>query len=715
MTAAGKENSKLKKTDYVYYNRELSWLSFNYRVLQEAKDTSVPLYERMNFLAIYSSNLDEFFRVRVAGLRSIINLKKKTIKKLDYNPKEILKKVLDTVHDQQEEFGKIFEELVLSELLKNDINLVDETELSPDQQQFVKNYFHDYVRPWLRPMLIVKKRVSPFLKNNALYLLIKLQPKVTEDTGAEGPVKQKRARYANVEIPTDHVPRFVKLPKCEEQNCVIFLDDIIRFNLNEIFPGYEVVSAHSVKLTRDADLYIEDEFSGNLVKKIKKNLQKRRTGLPSRFLYDKNISDKALKYFRDAFSIKKEDLMKGDRYHNYSDFFGFPDFEKQDLKYEPLPPLPHSQINHKKPLFDQLLNQEYLYHFPYHTYDDIVRFINEAAEDPDVLAIKITLYRVAARSKIVKALIKAAHNGKDVTVFSEVKARFDELSNIVSAEKLEEAGANVLYSLPGLKVHSKLCLITRKEGEHLTRYAYLATGNFNEKTAKLYSDIGYFTTDTLITDEVNMVFQNLGGLEVSYEYKKLLVAPVQMRKKFVELIDYEIDQAKKGNKAEIIIKMNSLEDTEMISKLYDAHNAGVKIQMIVRGICCLVTEVDGLSEKMEAVSIVDRFLEHSRIYYFYHGGEELIYLASADWMNRNLSRRIEVAFPIDKPELKKEILDILQIQLNDNVKARIIDKEQTNPYKKAKSSKKIRAQYATYDYFKKKTKKVKLKKDKSKT
>ena len=708
--SAGAKSKKVSADKYEYFNRELSWLSFNYRVLQEAKDPTVPLFERMKFLAIYSSNLDEFFRVRVAGLRSIIELKKKTIKKLDYDPQKILKKVLETVGEQQEEFGGIFENKVINELKRNNIYIIDETELNDAQAEFVKEYFKDYVRPWLRPMLIVKKRVSPFLKNNALYLLIKLVPKESGKESKSGSSKNKRARYANVEIPTDHVPRFIKLNQCDERHCVMFLDDIIRYNLDELFPGYKVVSAHSVKLTRDADLYIEDEYSGNLVKKIKKNLQKRRTGLPSRFLYDKNISEKALSYFREAFGIRKEDLMAGDRYHNYSDFFSFPKFGRKDLEYEPLPPLPHPKLNMRGSLLDQVESDDYLIHVPYQSYDQVLRFIEEAAEDPDVLAIKITLYRVASRSKVVKALIKAAQNGKDVTVFSEVKARFDELSNIVSAEKLEEAGANVLYSLPGLKVHSKICLVTKRKDGELKRYAYLATGNFNEVTAKLYCDIGYFTSNPEITEELNQTFQILGGLEVDADYKKLLVAPVQMRKKFVELIDYEIEAAKKGEKAEMILKMNSLEDQEIITKLYDAHNAGVKIRLIVRGICCLITDVKGMSEKIKAISIVDRFLEHTRIYHFFHGGEERIYLASADWMSRNLSRRIEIAFPIEDTKLKKELMDILKLQLKDNVKARVLNREQNNPYHKSKSKTQNRSQMASYEYYKKKLSKFKLRK-----
>lgn len=691
------EDQKSEESAHVpVFNRELSWLSFNYRVLQEAMDKRLPLYERLKFLAIYSSNLDEFFRVRVASLRSMVAFKEKTIRKLSFNPTEILTKVLKTVEKQQRQFYNTFREVVQA-LSGRNIRILNETELSEEQGRYVVDYFNDYVRPWVRPMLIIKNRVSAFLKNDTLYLFIKMYPRGNES--AEGiPSKSRHPRYANVEIPTDHVDRFLVLPKKDDCHCVIFIDDIIRYNLDNIFPGYKLAGIHAIKMTRDAELNIDDEYSGNLVQKIRRNIEKRRVGVPARFSYDSNIPNRTLKYFMEAYNISKDDLMPENKYLNLTDLFSFPEFDMPDLVNENFPPLPHPDVQPGIPMTHQIEKQNLCYHVPFQSYNDVIRFLNEVARDPEVISIKITLYRVASESKVIKALRKAAEKGKEVIVFSEVKARFDELSNLVSAEKLEASGANVLYSLPGIKVHAKCCLVTKMTDGKITRFGYLATGNFNEKTAKLYGDIGIFTTDQAITQEMDKVFDILQNRDPKYEFKQLLVAPNQMRNKYYDLIDFEINEAKAGRSARIFCKMNSLEDIEMIDKLYEASQAGVSIRLIVRGICCLIPGVKNLSENIRVISIVDRYLEHARVFDFYHGGKGLMYLSSADWMTRNLNKRIEVSFPVKSRAIKKTIRDVLKLQWKDNVKARTINKTQSNPYKKSIATP-LQSQHATYEYF----------------
>lgn len=668
---------------YPIFNRELSWLSFNYRVLQEAKNPDTPLYERIKFLAIYSSNLEEFFKVRVASLRHMISFSSKARKKLDFDPEQLHRQILLTIEQQQMEFLDLFYQTIIPALQREDVHILSETELSDKQGKFVREYFDNYVRPWTRPMLIVKNRISAFLKNNTLYLLLRMVPK--PDNNESPQQRRVRYHYASLEIPTDHCDRWLVLPDQGKKRYVMFLDDVIRYNLNVLFPGYDIVEAKAVKLTRDADLNIDDEYSGNLVNKIRKLIEKRRTGLPSRFVYDKSMSKKTLHYFMEAFSIHKEDLLPSDRYHNYEDLFSFPKFNLKALSYDALPPLDVAAIDTSRNVLDQIKDKDVLLYYPYHDYDPVLAMLHHAARDPDVLSIKITLYRVAKESRVIKALRKAAEKGIDVTVFSEVKARFDELSNIQASEKLESSGVNVLYSLPGLKVHAKLCLITRREGNSIQRYAYLSTGNFNEDTARLYTDFGYFTTNEAVATDIRKIFKLLAGMDTDSKYTTLLVAPGRLRSELYRLIDFEINQAKQGKPAKMLLKMNSLEDKRIIMRLYEASRAGVKIRMIVRGICCLVPGIPGMSENIEIISIVDRFLEHARAFIFHHGGKEKTYLSSADWMSRNLSRRIETAFQITHPNLQQVVKEILEIQWRDTVKARLINKAQDNPFVPAKA------------------------------
>lgn len=674
--------------------RDLSWLSFNYRVLQEAKDRTVPLFERIKFLAIYSSNLDEFFRVRMANHRNLLRVGKKTKKELEFSPKQIVKEIQDVVTTQQEEVSLIFENEIIPELKKHNIFLKRRLDLNEEQREFVEDYFKDHMLPFVQPVLLVKDKIRPFLNNAALYLTVLLQPKEAPDAPHE---------YAIVKIPSDHLPRFIKLPSPENRHDLIILDDIVRHSVSWMFPGYDILDTYSIKLTRDAELYIDDEFAGDLIQKIKDSLARRHVGPASRFVYDREMPEELLESLKDVFDLEKYDTLEEGRYHNNFDFFKFPDFGLTQLKDPPMPPLPYIDLENAKDFFKTIRERDHLVHFPYHTYEPVVRFFEEAAKDPNVTHIKIIQYRVAKRSRIMQALMNAVRSGKQVSVFIEVKARFDEEANLVWGERLEKAGVKVHYSFPGVKVHSKLALVRRLEANHERMYAYLSTGNFHEDTAKLYTDLGLFTADKRIVGEVARVFSYLETVKQPQQaFKHLLVGQFNLREGLENLIDFEIRKAKAGKTAKIILKMNSLQDPDMINKLYEASQAGVNIKLIVRGICCLVPGLKGVSENIEAISIVDRFLEHSRVFVFYHGGREKIYLSSADWMVRNLSYRIETAFPILDAKLRREIKDYINIQLRDNVKARVLDLDSSNDYYKNGSDMAIRSQVETYYYVKRK-------------
>lgn len=678
------ENLRLK-------NRDLSWLAFNHRVLQEAADPTVPLYERIKFLAIWSSNLDEFFRVRVASMRAFQRLKKKTQKKLDVEPDKLLKRLLKAVTLQQEEFGTIFRGQIKRELSKQRIFLVREEELTEQQKDFVWGYFREHVRSLVDPLFLSEDKEAPFLENKTLYLAARLRRKTATD-------KKDSEQYVIIGIPPA-LPRFLLLPHENGHDYIMFLDDVIRACFGEVFPNHDVEASYAIKLTRDAELYIEDEFVGDLLDKVKKALGKRSQGLPSRFLYDSDMPKKMLSLLKNLFKLNDDDMVNGGRYHNFSDFFNFPNPKAPGLTYEPLPPIVRKDLMESS-LFENMRRGDLLVHYPYHSYDAVIKFLEESADDPDVLSIKITLYRVAKKSEVAQQLIRAAQNGKQVTAFVEVKARFDEESNIHWAEEMEKAGAKVLYSIPNLKVHAKLCLITRKESAVEQQYAYLGTGNFNESAAKAYTDFGFFTADERLTDEVEKVFEILCREKHKAKFEHLLVPPFTMRQRFEELIHNEMKNAKKGKEAYIIAKMNSLEDPQMIEKLYEASNVGVKISLIVRGICCLIPGIKGMSENIEVVSIVDRFLEHARIFVVHNAGDERYYLSSADWMKRNLDRRIEVGFPIYDKKIQEQLKTVLHLQLRDNVKARVINKKLDNRIRVGNVGEKIRSQYESYEWWK---------------
>ncbi len=689
------ENAPQVADKLPYIQRDISWLSFNYRVLQEAKDPSVPLLERLKFLAIYSSNLDEFFRVRVAQHRNLIRISKKTKKELSYNPKQLLKEILRIVNEQQLEFSKIFEQDITDELRKHDVYLLRRLQLNKEQQIFVETYFQDNLLPFVQPVLLVKDKIRVFLNNAALYMTVALQPKESYTS---------RTEYAMVKIPSDFLPRFIELPSQNGRHEIIMIDDIVRHSVSWLFPGFEILDTYSIKLTRDAALYIDDEFSGNLIEKVKESLQKRNIGPASRFVFDRKMSPKLLGFLEDTFNLETLDLFPEGRYHNNFDFFKFPDFGLTSLKYKPLPPQPYVPLEKADDYFAAIAERDHLLHFPYQSYESVVQFFERAAQDPSVTHIKIVQYRVAKKSRIMQALMQAVRNGKQVSVFIEVKARFDEEANIKWGEALQKAGVTVHYSMPGIKVHSKLALVSRKEGRKEKLYAYLGTGNFNEDTAKVYSDLCIFTTDQRLTKEMANVFRYLetGRKDDIPPFKHLLVGQFNLREDLVAKIDREIALAEKGKKASMFLKMNSLEDTDMIEKLYEASKAGVKIKIITRGICSLVAGVEGISENIEVISIVDRYLEHSRIFMFTNDGKEEIYLSSADWMNRNLSHRVETAFPVYSPALRQIIHDVMDLQLKDNVKARILSATEINVYKTDEEDIATRAQVETYFYFKNK-------------
>jgi len=677
---------------FPYIHRDISWLSFNYRVLQEAKDPTVPLFERIRFLAIYSSNLDEFFRVRMANHRNLLRVGKKTKRELHIDSKQIVKDIQRIVDKQQEEFSRIFEDEIIPELKLHKIHLLRRMDLDEAQKEFVENYFKDHMLPFVQPVLLVKHKIRPFLNNAALYLTVLLRDK--EDSG-------KSKQYSLVKIPSDHLPRFIHLPSSANRHDIIMLDDIVRHSVSWMFPGYNILDTFSIKLTRDAELYIDDEFSGDLIQKIKESLTKRQVGPASRFVYDREIPKELLEFLKQAFDLERYDLLQEGRYHNNFDFFKFPDFGMTHLTNPPLPSLPYHPLEDTLDFFQSIREQDHCIHIPYHSYESVIRFFEEAARDTKVTHIKVVQYRVARKSRIMQALQDAVKAGKQVSVFIEVKARFDEEANLEWGEKLERAGVAVHYSFPGVKVHSKLAMVRRIEGRKARMYTYLSTGNFHEDTAKVYSDFGLFTADERLVNEVARVFSFLETVKVPQQgFQHLLVGQFNLRTELERLIDHEIEQAQAGKRAEIILKINSLQDQSMIEKLYQASQAGVKVQLIVRGICSLIPGLKGFSENISAVSIVDRYLEHARVFIFYHGGEELIYLSSADWMARNLSYRVETAFPIYSEHIRSQIKDFITIQLSDNVKARIIDKTSSNTYRTDGSDLAVRSQMETYYYIK---------------
>lgn len=655
-------------------NREISWLHFSHRVLQEAADPSVPLLERLFFCGIFSSNLDEFFRVRVASLRTLLRMGGAGAEKLGASPGRLLHDIHRLVLEQQEEYGRIIGS-VFDELAEQGIRRVDETTVPEEHHDFLRSYFDDSIADQLSATLLEPDGAPPFLKNHAVYLVVEVWSESEED-------RSWIPDCLLIELPAS-LPRFVTLPGSDDpgaDHLVMFLDDVIRFNLDRVCEGMEAGRAYAVKLTRDADLLIDDEFDGDLVEAIRASLENRETGIPSRFLYDMRTPYVLIHLLQHRLKVTEEDMVLGARYHNLNDYMGFPRFGRDDLSFPSWPALPHPVLDGAPSVLAAIRERDRVIHTPYQSFEHVVRFLEEAAEDPEVDQVWLTVYRVAGDSAVLQALLKAAAAGKAVTVFMEVQARFDEQSNLSWADRLEEAGVRTLYSMKGLKVHAKVAMVSRRESHGRRLYAYIGTGNFNEKTARIYADHGIFTCDPRITRDVEQVFLFLAGEVEEPKVEHLLVAPFTLRKGFNRLIGHEATRAAEGKPSGMTLKMNSLEDSKIIGKIYEASAAGVPIDVIVRGICCLIPGVPGVSETVTVRSILDRLLEHARIYIFHHDGEERMYLASADWMKRNLSERVEIAVPVYDEEIRRQLRALVDIQLADNRKARVIDGDGLNAY-----------------------------------
>lgn len=680
-----------------FINRDISWLSFNGRVLDEAGNRTLPLYERLQFLAIYSSNLDEFYKVRVAAYRRSLSGTAEDTEETAEETAELLKTILMIVDIQQNEFGSVFWNELVPGLAKNGIILHQDGRHGKSRKGFISDFFYREVIPYLNPVLLVKGKILPFLQDDAIYLAVRL---VNKSGPSEDPARKRKPRYALVNIPSNRLPRFVELPDINETHSIVFLDDIIRMNLGALFPGYDVESAYSIKLSRDADLGIDDEFTGDLVEKISSSLVKRKTGVPARFLYDNEMPGAFLDFLRQSLKLTRKDLVPGGRYHNLSDLFTFPNPLSPRLEIRSLPSLYRKDLESFPSMLEAIAEKDRMLHFPYHSYDPVIRFLNEAAINPNVKEIKTTQYRVASDSAVVNALLNAKNNGKKVTVFVELKARFDEYSNLRFAKLMKKAGIRIIYSIPGLKVHAKVALVLKKKsGGKPDAFAFLSTGNFNEKTARIYADHGLFTSDERITDELKQLFTFLEDQELRPELKHLLVAQLNIKKEFTRLIDREIRNAEAGKDAGMILKMNGLDHRKMINKLYKASASGVKTDLIVRGICCLIPGKK-FSRNIRVTRIVDRYLEHARVFVFRNGGDPEVYMASADWMNRNLNRRIELGFPVYDREIREEVLEILNLQLEDNTSARRLDGEHNNLRIPPEGKTRVRAQTETYKYLK---------------
>lgn len=690
-------------TENRYIDREKSWLAFNFRVLQEAADERVPLLDRMRFLGIFSNNLDEFFRVRYAAIRRL-NMTGQTNEDIlgGISSQKLLKDITETVIDQQSESLRILS-IIEKELEKEGIYIINETEINKEQQMFLKDFFNQKVSPELVTIILNDLDEFPLLKDTSGYLAVKLVMSPTENSSILEKIKVKKdIRYAVIEIPKT-INRFVVLPSSNDKQYIILLDDVIRYNLHKIFNifDYESISAHMIKITRDAQLELDSDLNKSFIEKISSSVKDRRIGEPVRFIYDQTIDKDTLKFFLRRMGIdSKDSIIPGGRYHNRRDYMDFPNLGRYDLLYKVNSPLPVEGLHLDGSILKMIDKRDYLINAPYQSFSYIIKFLREAALDPRVTAIKITLYRLAKNSQIVSSLINAAKNGKKVTVQIELQARFDEASNISYAEMMQTEGIELIFGVKGLKVHSKICLIERinEEGK-LRRYGFISTGNFNESTAKVYTDVTLLTAHQQILKEAAKVFEFFQINYRLHRYKHLIISPHYTRSRFYKLIDREILNASLGKPAYIKLKMNSLSDYKMIDKLYDASRAGVKVQLIIRGICSLIPGVKGMSENIEAISIVDAYLEHSRVYIFCNNNNPDIYISSADFMTRNLDSRVEVTCPIYDENIRKELLETFEIGWKANVKARYHSEKLDNKYRVRGDNPIFRAQQEMYKYY----------------
>lgn len=673
-----------------FINREISWLAFNHRVLQESEDKSVPLIERIRFLGIFSNNLDEFYRVRVASVMLHKGKGDEALDQSGLSPKKLLNKINIEVNKQQQQAQEAFH-AIRDEFSDEGIVISNIDIISDEQKKYIKEYFKQKIRSVIVPYIFSEDKPLPILSDKSVYLatILRAKLKSAEDT------------HALIRIPSEEIGRFIVLPSDDMKVHLIFLDDVIRICIDEIFYSFTYSNAelYSIKITRGAELEIDSDITKSFLVKISESVHKRERTAPVRFIYDSKMPDDFRDMLVKKFKVSKlQNVISGRRYHNFKDFMDFPDVGGKFLKYSDLVPVVVPDTADDKSFLKSISEGDKLLYYPYHSFDYLLDLLREAAIDPNVIKIKISLYRVAKNSKVINALINAAFNGKEVTVAIEIQARFDELNNIEMANRLQAEGVNVIFSEPGLKVHSKICLITRIEKNKEVQYANVSTGNYHEGTSKYYCDFSLFTKDKRITNEVGKVFSFIKKTIKPPKFKHLMVSPNQLKSNLIKHIDKEIKSAQKGEKAYIKVKLNSLIEADIINKLYEASEAGVEVKLIVRSLLSIVPERKGLSSNIQAISIVDRYLEHGRCYIFYAGGKEKVYIASADWMDRNFDRRIEVACPIYDDEAKKTILDIFEIQWKDNIKARKWDASLKNVYRKSGKDK-VRSQIHTYEYF----------------
>jgi polyphosphate kinase len=668
-----------------YRNKEISWLKFNERVLQEAESEEVPLLERIRFLGIFSNNQDEFFRVRVATLRRLSSLGKKATVFSGENPDEILRQIQAIVLQQHKRFEAAYVS-IRNRLEKENVYIINEKQLDQEQGEFVNQYFIKEVRSKLIPIMLGQSEKSPNLKDDAIYLAVSLINR-----------KTSKIKYALIQIPSDTLPRFLILPEKNKKKYIIILDDVIRYELHDIFYifDFDVINAYTIKVTKDAELDISDDLSESTLRKISKSLTKRKEGDPVRFVYDSEIPSEFLDYLLSHFKFSLTDTMiPGGRYHNFKDFMNFPLIGKR-YRYKPLPPINHPDISYHTGILKTIQEKDIMLYFPYHSFDNYIDLLREASIDPRVEEIKITLYRLAKNSSVINALINAARNGKQVTAVVELQARFDEEANIYWSNRLKEEKVKVIYGVHGLKVHAKLCLISRKEKGILNHYGCIGTGNFNEDTTNVFSDLMLLTFEKKITHEVSQVFEFFEKNYKIGDFKHLLVAPFYLRDRLYQLIDQEIEHAKAGKEAYVHLKLNNLVDDKIVYRLYEAADAGVQIKLNIRGMFSLMPEY---SPRINAIGIIDRFLEHARIFAFCNGGQPVVYFGSADLMKRNMDHRVEVLCPVYDRETKENILKMLNIQWQDNTNARILDNDLNNE-RKGKEGRSIRSQIAFYRYL----------------
>ena len=684
------------ESKYNYFKRDISWLSFNYRVLLEALDEHLPLYERINFISIYSSNLEEFYKIRVADHKAVASGATESDEETVQSARELVEEINHEVNRQLDDRVRIYEEKILPALRKNHIIFYQDRHVEPFHQQFIKDFFREEIFPYLQPVPVSKDKIVSFLRDNRLYLAIRLYPKENRNPANRQPF------YFVMKQPYAKVPRFIELPKQDKNYYLMFIEDIIKANIDTIFPGYDVDSSYCIKISRDADILIDESANtSEIIEQVKTKVKKRKIGAVCRFVYDRAMPDDFLDFLVDAFRINRQELVPGDKHLNMEDLRHLPNPNNAVRPIRKPQPMKLACLDERESIFRYVEKKDLLLHYPYHSFEHFIHFLYEAVHEPTVREIMVTQYRVAENSAVINTLIAAAQNGKKVTVFVELKARFDEENNLATAEMMKAAGINILFSLPGLKVHAKVALVLRrdKQGHKLPSYAYISTGNFNEKTATLYADCGLFTCNPVLVNDLHNLFRTFQGKE-NPVFHRLLVARFNLIPELNRLIDHEIELAKSGKQGRIILKMNALQDPAMIERLYEASQAGVKIDLIVRGICCLIPGRK-YSRNIRVTRIVDTFLEHARVWYFGNGGKPKLFLGSPDWMRRNLYRRIEAVTPILDPDLKRELSDMLSIQLSDKRKACFVDDHLRNRWKSARPQKeKIRSQYTFYEYLK---------------